>query len=139
MFTCPAEPNRIGKVVRRCACGRLKEPILNSAAPVSQSIPEKASGVGRAARGNLLGSSYGHQPTALIASLRTQIDDPIRAFYHFEIMLNDNQTFALVDETMKHSEQSCDVVEVQAGGRFIKDQQRAGSARFRKVPRQLRR
>ena len=115
---------------------RLKEPIL-SAAPVGQSIPKKASGVGSVARGNLLGSSCGHHPTALIASLRTQIDDPIRALDHLEIVLNDNQTLALVDETMKHSEQSCDVVEVQAGGRFIKDKQRAGSARFRKVPRQL--
>ena len=40
---------------------------------------------------------------------------------------------------MKHSEQSCDVVEVQAGGWFIKDKQRAGSVRSARCPANLRR
>ena len=91
VFTCPRSRiawEKLPADARAAGC----EPILDSAAPVSQSIPKKASGVGSVARGNLLGSSCGHHPTALIASLRTQIDDPIRALDHLEIVLNDNQT-----------------------------------------------
>ena len=53
------------------------------------------------------------------------------------IVLNDNKAVALVDEALEHSKQPGDVVEVQAGGGFIKDEQRAGLAPFRKVPGQL--
>ena len=69
---------------------------------VNQRIPKKASGMGSIARGNLLGSSCGDHATAFIAGLRTQIDDPIRALDHLEIVLNDNKTLPLVDETMKY-------------------------------------
>ena len=99
--------------------------------------PEESVRYGKRRSRQSLGSSCRHHPAALIASLRPQIDDPIRALDHLDIMLNHNQALALVDKTMKHSEQSRDVVEVQAGGWFIKDKQRAGSVRFRKVPGQL--
>src|SRR5471030_589588 len=54
-------------------------------------------------------------------TLRTQVDDPVRGFYYIQIMLDDYDSITLISQPMNHFEQQRDIVEVQAGGRFVEN------------------
>jgi hypothetical protein len=58
---------------------------------------------------------------AASATLRTQVDDPVRGFYYIQIMLDDYDSITLISQPMNHFEQQRDIVEVQAGGRFVEN------------------
>ena len=60
---------------------------------------------------------------ALVSRLWSQIDDPVGTFNHFEIVLDYDQRMPGVDEPLEQLQQHCDVVEVQAGSRFVEDEE----------------
>jgi len=69
------------------------------------------------------------QLAALVAAFRPQINYPINRFYYIQIVFNDQHGIAFVRELMQDREQAVDVVEMQAGGRFVQDiQSLAGGA-----------
>ena len=57
--------------------------------------------------------------TAAVATLRPQIDDPISRLDDIEIVLDHDDGVALVAQSMENCQQVFDVLEMQAGGRFI--------------------
>lgn len=69
----------------------------------------------------LRGACKNELPAAL-ASLRPDIDYPIRTLDHIHVMLDDENTVALCYQSVKGLEQFLDVMEVQAGSWLVKDE-----------------
>ena len=63
-----------------------------------------------------------------LAALGPQVDDPIGGAHHIEIVLDDEQRMAGVDQPPEGAQQLGDIVEMQAGGRFVEQEQRAACA-----------
>ena len=78
--------------------------------------------------GNEFRGARGENLAALFAALGTEIDDPIGGFDDVEVVLDDDDGIALIAETMQNDQQLLNVVEVQTGGGFIEDVQRAAGA-----------
>ena len=55
------------------------------------------------------------------AAFGTEIDDPIRRLDHVQVVLDDHDSVAGLDEAMQHLQQLVDVLEMQAGRRFVED------------------
>ena len=60
---------------------------------------------------------------AAVAAFRTQVDHPIRALDHFQIVLDDQHAAAVLDQPLEGIQQLGDIVEVQAGGGLVEDVQ----------------
>ena len=60
---------------------------------------------------------------ARIAAFRTEIDDPVRGADHVEIVLDHHHRMPGDDELAQGGEQLGDVVEMQAGGGFVEQEQ----------------
>ena len=65
--------------------------------------------------GNLLRRSHGDHFAALIASFRAEIDDPIRALDHFQIVLDHDERVTGIDQSLKNLQQPHDVIKMQTG------------------------
>jgi hypothetical protein len=61
-------------------------------------------------------------PTAL-ARVGAEIDDPVGAFDDVEVVLDDEDAMAGVHEALEDLEQHAHVVEVQAGGRLVEEEE----------------
>ena len=59
------------------------------------------------------------------AGLGAQVDDPVGRLDHVEVVLDDDDRVAQVDQAVEHVEQLADVVEVQAGRRLVEDVERS--------------
>src|SRR6202521_5594438 len=70
---------------------------------------------------DLLGCSGSDNPAALRPALRPKVDDPIRRFDDFKVVLDDENRRAPVDQFAERREQFLYVVEVKTGGGFVKD------------------
>ena len=68
--------------------------------------------------------SNAYDLAARIAAFRPQVDQPIGGADHVEIVFDDQQRMAGVDQTPKGSQQFRDVVEVKAGSGFVEEEQR---------------
>src|ERR1700676_1537144 len=75
-----------------------------------------------------LGRSEADEVPTAIAALRTEIDDPVRGLDHFEIVLDDDDRPSRIDETAESRKKLADIVEVQAGSRFIENIEHAALA-----------
>ena len=53
------------------------------------------------------------------AALGAHVDDPVGGLDDVEVVLDDDDGVALVDQALEHVEQLADVLEVQAGGRLV--------------------
>ena len=60
--------------------------------------------------------------TAFVASFGPQVNDPIGALDHVEVVLDDQHRMTGIDEALKGFQQNADVVKVQAGGRFVEEE-----------------
>ena len=86
----------------------------------------------------------GHQLAAALAALRSQIDDPVGGADDVEVVLDHQQRMAGLEQQPEGVHQARDVLEMQAGGGLIEDQQFAAPgcglaclalrARCRRVP-----
>ena len=79
------------------------------------------SGMGKQVGRYLLRCTFGYDQAATFAALRPQIDHPIRALDHVQIVLDHNQRAAAVDQLAEGRQQLGNIVEVQPGGRFVQD------------------
>ena len=64
---------------------------------------------------------------AFVARFRSEIDDPIGAFDHFEIVLDHDERLPGFDQSLKQLHQQRDIVEMQSGRRFVEDEEVAAS------------
>ena len=79
------------------------------------------------------GCGGGDQLAAVLAALGSQVDDPVGCANHIQVVLDDEQRMAGLEQQAKGVHQARDVLEVQSGGRLIEDQQFADAARRRAV------
>src|SRR5580700_6388218 len=89
--------------------------------------------VGIPSRRNLLGRSLGHDLSAAIAAFGSQVDHPVGTANHVQIVLDDQNAPAVLDQALKSRQQLRDVVEMQAGGRLVEDEQGTGAGGLRQV------
>ncbi len=82
-------------------------------------LRQRLSGVGLLVARDLFWRALGDDTAALLAALRTQVDDPIGIANDVEVMLDDDDAIAQIGKPVQHGEQLLDVVEVQAGGGFV--------------------
>ena len=71
---------------------------------------------------HLLGRSANHELATLVAGLRTDIDDPVGGLDDIQIMLDDNDAVSFRDKALEGFQQDRDVVDMQAGGRLVKNE-----------------
>ena len=68
------------------------------------------------------------------AAFGAEVDHPVGRLDHVEIVLDDEDRVARLDEAVQHFEQLADVLEVQAGRRLVEDVQRLAGAAAARVP-----
>lgn len=73
---------------------------------------------------NFLGCSDRDNFSASDAALRAKVDYVIRRFYNIDVMFDHDEARAAFDQGTKCREQFVDVLEMQAGCRFVEDEER---------------
>ena len=94
---------------------------------------QKPSGVRVSDLHDLLWRSLGNNFPAVSARFGPKIDNPVGAFNHFKVVLDHDQRMAGIDQALKNLKQHRDVIEMQTGGRLVKDEKIAA----RSVPRRF--
>src|SRR5688572_26823849 len=79
----------------------------------------------------------GDDAAATATALRSEVNHEIRAPDHVQIVLDDDDRVALIDEFVEHVQQLAGVFEVKSGGRFIEDVQRPACAPPRELAGEL--
>src|SRR3954451_23898312 len=79
----------------------------------------------------------GDDLAAAVAAFGAEVDDPVGGLDDFEIVLDDDDRVALRDQLVQHLQEFLDVVEMQAGGRLVKDIKRAAGGGLGKFLGQL--
>ena len=85
-------------------------------------VTQKSSGVRALNLRDLLRCSSGDDLAAFVAGFRSEIDDPVGAFNHFEIVLDHDERMPGVDQSLEQLQQNRDIIEMQSGGRFVEDE-----------------
>ena len=80
---------------------------------------------------------FRHNLTAPIATLRSEIDNPICILDDIEVVFDHDHGIAGFDQPIEHVEQSLYVGKVKSGRRFIKDIHRAPGRTFRQFAREF--
>src|SRR5271163_517567 len=70
-------------------------------------------GIARFARGDVLRGAGGDDMAAGVAAFGAEIDDPIRGLDDFEIVLDDQNRVAGLDQRVQHFEELSDIIEMQ--------------------------
>jgi hypothetical protein len=99
--------------------GRTAPTVVSDGKPVL-AVLEELAGVGVA---DVLGR--GNDLAAAVAAFGAEVDDPVGRLDDFEIVLDDHHRIALVDQFVQHFQQLGDIVEMQAGRRFVENVERA--------------
>ena len=60
-----------------------------------------------------------HHFPALAAAFRAHVDDPIGIFDHIQVVLDDDDRVAGIDQPVHDGQQVADIRHVQAGGRLV--------------------
>ncbi len=89
-----------------------------------QPVACMAGGVG----GYFFGGTGGYDLAAAAAALGAHVDDPIGGFDDVEVMLDDKEGAAAVDEFAEGGEELSYVVEVEAGGGLVEDVEGAAAS-----------
>lgn len=82
---------------------------------------------------DVLRRPFGHDLPAKVSSLGSQVDDPVRVFDDVEVVFDDDNRVAAVHEAVEDFEELFDVVEVEAGRRFVEEVERAARIAARKL------
>ena len=64
-----------------------------------------------------------HNPAAFFSGFGTQIDDPVRRADDIQVMFDDEQRMAGIDQALENLEQHADVIEVQSSGRLVEQEE----------------
>ena len=76
--------------------------------------------------GDFLGCSGGDNLPALVAGVGAEVDDPIGGFHDLKVVLDDDDGVTGVHQALENSQQHAHIVEVQAGGRLVEEEERGG-------------
>ena len=87
--------------------------------------------------GDFLGCSGGNDLPALVAGVGAEVYDPIGGFHDLKVVLDDEHGVAGVHQSLEDLEQHAHIVEVQAGGRFVKEEERRGRREGEVSPKQI--
>ena len=88
-------------------------------------LAQRLAGVRRGVRLHVLRRAAAHHLAAGLAALGAQVDDPVGRAHHVEVVLDDHQRMAGVEQLAQRAHQLGDVVEVQPGGRLVEQEQLA--------------
>ena len=88
-------------------------------------VAQRRTGVRARVLTHCIGRAFGHQLAAAVAAFGSEVDEPIGGRNHVQVVLNDDQRVAAIEQPPKRPHQLGDVVKVQAGGRLVKQKQRA--------------
>ena len=86
-------------------------------------MSQELSGVRVLCLSDLLGSAYCHEFASSIARFWTEIDDPISALDHLQVVLDHHERISIIDQPLKQLQQHRHIIEMQSGGRLIEDEQ----------------
>src|SRR5690606_38613917 len=86
---------------------------------------------------DIFGSALRDDAAPTPTAVRTQVDHPSRGRGDVQVVLDDDHGSAAVDQFSQDLQQQGDVLEVQAGGGFVKDIQGAACAAFGQFQRQF--
>ena len=86
-----------------------------------QHAGEPVAGVGVEAGGDLFGCAFGDDVATGFPALGSKVDNPVGGFNDVEIVFDDDERAAAVDELAEGGEELGDVVEVEAGGGLVED------------------
>ena len=75
-------------------------------------------------RSQLLGRPLGHDVATTLTPLGTEVNDPVRGLDDLEVVLDHDHRVPLVDQRLQRAQQRAYVVEVQARGRLVEDEER---------------
>ena len=78
--------------------------------------------------GEILGTSARDDLSAVARRFGPEVDQMIGGAQHVEVVLDDHEGVALVDEAMEGADQALDVGEVQAGRRLVEHEERSAAA-----------
>src|SRR6266545_1100449 len=87
--------------------------------------------------GNLLRRACSHDLAATLSAFGSQVNDPVRALDHLQVMFNHDHRVTCVAQLHQNLQQFFDIDEMQSGRRFIEDVKRPASRLFRKLRCQL--
>ena len=62
--------------------------------------------------GNLFWCTLGNNISTFLAALRSQVNDPVGAADHVQVVLDDDYSIAGIGQAMEHIQQALDVSEV---------------------------
>ena len=68
--------------------------------------------------------------SAAIATFGAEVDDPVGGLDDFEIVLDHHDGIALINQFVQYFQQLGDIVEMQPGGRFVENVERAACRAF---------
>ncbi len=88
---------------------------------------QRNAGVRARVRCDLGRCAHTYHLSAAVAALRPEVDDPVRGADDVEVVLDHHQRMASRDQLPEGSQQLGDVVEVQPGGGFVEQKERAAS------------
>ena len=87
--------------------------------------------------GNLFGSTFTYHKAASLTAFRTDVDNMIGAFDHFQVMLNDDDRVPSLYQGIKCFEQGLDIVKMLSRGRFVEYENGGLGFFFTKIEGQL--
>ncbi len=100
---------------------------------LGEKLPRMRDRLGR----HLLRRSLRDHPAALLAALRTHVDQPVSALDHIEVVLDHDHAVPRVDKPLQHLQQPLHVGEVQARRRLVEDVERPARRDLRELGREL--
>ena len=74
---------------------------------------------------HFLGRALGHDGAAAVAAFGTEVDQPVAGTDHVQVVFDDDQRVARFEQLAQRAHELGDVVEVQAGGGLVEQEQRA--------------
>ena len=85
---------------------------------------EESRGVALFRLGNLFGGTGGEDLASLATALWADVDDPVSKFDDIEVVLNDDNGVATINEFLEYVHQDADVLEVETCGGLVEDVER---------------
>ena len=99
---------------------------------------QRPAGVTFGTCGDVLGGAGGNDLPALVAGVGAEVNDPIGGLHDVEVVLDDEHGVAGIHEPLKDLKEHAHVVEVQAGGRLVEQEQGGGGREEARIERGVR-
>ena len=87
-------------------------------------LPQRLAGMRRRMQHHIFRRAIGHHLATCVATLRPQINQPIRCANHIQVVLNHHQRMTRIQQLAQRTHQLGDVIKVQSRGRLVQHEQR---------------